>query len=436
MVQVENEYGAFGDDTDYLRALASMIRSRGIDVPLFTCDQATPEMLARGGLPGVLRTATFGSRSRERLAVLRAAQPSGPLMCAEFWNGWFDHWGNRHHTTSADEAAAELDALLAAGASVNIYMFHGGTNFAFTNGANDKGIYHPTVTSYDYDAPLGEDGHPTAKYHALRRVIAAYAPVPEESPPDRPPAPRVSAPMTHSRPLLELPQCDLSLSASSATDDPPTMEALGQYRGFVLYRTRISTAAPATLALGEIRDRAIVCVDGQPVAVLSRENQESVTRLPAVQDAELVILVEDQGRVNYGPRIGEAKGLLGPVLLDGHPLTGWTAQPVGLDPAELRQALRPREAGPEAGPCILAGEFELADPADLYLHTGGWTKGVAFVNGFALGRYWSRGPQRTLYVPAPVTRAGINEVIMVELHGTETGEVHFVEAPDLGTVEE
>lgn len=159
-VQVENEYGAYGDDTAYLKHLESAFRSRGVKELLFTCDQADPEHLAAGGLPGVLATATFGSRVDRNLAELRRHQPEGPLMCAEFWIGWFDHWGGPHHVRDAADAAADLDRMLSAGASVNIYMFHGGTNFGFTNGANHKHAYQPTVTSYDYDAALTECGDP------------------------------------------------------------------------------------------------------------------------------------------------------------------------------------------------------------------------------------------------------------------------------------
>ena len=180
MVQIENEYGAYGNDKHYLQHLVDLVKREGIDVPLFTCDQPFGTMIEDGSLPELHKTGTFGSRATERLEVLRRHQPSGPLMCAEFWNGWFDNWGTHHHTTNAAASAAELDALLAAGASVNVYMFHGGTNFGFTNGANDKGIYEPTITSYDYDAPLTEDGYPTEKYFAFREVISKYFPVPDE----------------------------------------------------------------------------------------------------------------------------------------------------------------------------------------------------------------------------------------------------------------
>ena len=192
MVQVENEYGAHGDDPQYLRALAALTRDAGIEVPLFTCDQADPQMLERGGLPELLRTVTFGSRSLERLALLRQFQETGPLMCMEFWNGWFDSWGLAHHVAPAQANARDLDELLASGASVNLYLFHGGTNFGFTNGANDKGTYLPITTSYDYDAPLSEAGAPTPKYHAMRAVIAGHAPVPDALPAEAQPAPTLA----------------------------------------------------------------------------------------------------------------------------------------------------------------------------------------------------------------------------------------------------
>lgn len=177
-VQIENEYGAYGDDTAHLAHLARLLRRGGVDVPLFTCDQ--PGDLARGSLPGFLATANFGSRSEQGLAALRAHQPTGPLMCTEFWIGWFDRWGGHHVVRDPAQAARELDTVLATGASVNLYMFHGGTSFGFTNGANDKHTYRPTVGSYDYDSPLDEAGDPTDKYEAFREVIAKYAPVPAE----------------------------------------------------------------------------------------------------------------------------------------------------------------------------------------------------------------------------------------------------------------
>ena len=192
LVQIENEYGAYGSDAAYLSELVRITRDAGITVPLTTVDQPEPEMLVAGSLPELHRTGSFGSDIEQRLATLRAHQPTGPLMCSEFWDGWFDWWGGTHHTTSAETAAGHLEALLAAGASVSIYMFHGGTNFGLTNGANHKGRYLPIVTSYDYDAPLDEAGEPTEKYWAFREVIDRYAAVPDEQPTRSQPAPELT----------------------------------------------------------------------------------------------------------------------------------------------------------------------------------------------------------------------------------------------------
>ncbi|GAA1831707.1 beta-galactosidase [Microlunatus capsulatus] len=430
LVQVENEYGAYGSDQAYLAALAAMVRAGGITVPLFTCDQADATMLADGGLPGVLRTATFGSRTAERLAVLRAAQPTGPLMCAEFWNGWFDHWGTHHHRTDAAAQAAELDALLSAGASVNLYMFCGGTNFGFTSGANDKGIYAPTTTSYDYDAPLSEDGWPTAKYHAFRAVLARHGRVPDEEPPRRAPAPELAVELDEQ---VALDAVVDRLGPVLCFDAPPPVEAVGQHAGFTEYTTTLP-ARPAgdALVLPDVRDRAVVTLDGLVLGTVDRETRTAVLAVPPTAGGTLRVLLEDQGRVNYGPRIGEPKGLLGGVRLGAEELRGWRVRPVALNLDVVRGALRPAPGGPRAGTAFHRGTFDLATSADLHLRLDGWTKGVAFVNGFALGRYWSRGPQRTLYVPGPVTRAGANELVVLELHGTADARARFVAEPDLG----
>ncbi|WP_405373716.1 MULTISPECIES: glycoside hydrolase family 35 protein [unclassified Microbacterium] len=429
LVQIENEYGAYGSDADYLAALVDLNRAVGLTVPFTTVDQPTPEMLEAGSIPGLHKTASFGSRSRERLATLRAHQSTGPLMCSEFWDGWFDHWGAHHHTTTPEESARDLDDLLALGASVNLYMFHGGTNFGFTNGANDKGVYQPLVTSYDYDAPLDETGAPTAKYWAFREVLARYADV-GDAPSGRAPAPTPTARITRTVPLDEVAD-DLGVWHDRA--EPPTMDDLEAYTGFALYRTRIDAPGRGVLHVGEVRDRAVVRVDGATIGVLARDHHDTSLALPADASGTLDLLVEDQGRVNYGPRIGEPKGLLGGVSVDGRPLADWRVLPLDLtDLDPVRSAL---DAAPErdrlAGPCFGRADIELAEPADLFLRTSGWGKGVAWINGFPLGRYWSRGPQHTLYVPASALRAGRNELIVFELHAG-SGEVVFSAAPDLG----
>lgn len=430
-VQVENEYGAYADDTAHLRHVADGLRAHGIDVPLFTCDQ--PADLERGSLPGVLATANFGSRATESLAVLRAHQPQGPLMVTEFWNGWFDRWGGIHVVRDPADAAAELDVVLTAGASVNLYMFHGGTNFGFTNGANDKHTYRPTVTSYDYDAPLDEAGDPTAKFTAFREVIARHAPVPDEPAPA--PAKKLSVlgvTLDHSASLLDNAHL---LGDADFGDRPRTMEELGQDFGFVLYGTRLPSAGAAHLYIEQVRDRAQVFVDGTPVGLLEREShQRAVTFTVPRAGARLEVLVENQGRVNYGQGIHDRKGLLGDILLDGRPLQDWTSRPLPLRSLEALD-FSPTTTHP-VGPAFHRGLLDVETPADTYLDLAGWTKGNAWINGFHLGRHWSRGPQRSLYVPGPVLRAGSNEVIVLELHATAHPIVALRDTPDLGPLEE
>ncbi|WP_431895029.1 beta-galactosidase [Nonomuraea sp. bgisy101] len=432
-VQVENEYGAYGSDTDYLKHIAKLLRDGGVDVPLFTCDQ--PADLARGGLDGVLRTVNFGSRVDAGLAALREIQPTGPLMCSEFWIGWFDRWGAVHKGRSTQDAAADLDRLLAAGASVNIYMFHGGTNFGFSNGANDKGTYRPTVTSYDYDAPLDEAGDPAAKYAAFREVIARYAPVPDEPipAPGSKLAP-VRVPLTESAGLFE--HAELFGSGVEASR-PLSMEEIGQSFGFVLYRASLPDAGPAVLRVEDVRDRAQVFIDGQPVGVLERENHEHAMSFVAPRaGAVLELLVENLGRVNYGQGIHDRKGLIGDVTVNGAALDTWITTALPLEESGWESGLRFSASAARVGPAFHRGEFEIDEPADAFLATDGWTKGHVWINGFALGRYWSRGPQATLYVPAPVLRSGRNELVVLELHGSATNAVELRGSSDLGITEE
>jgi beta-galactosidase len=435
LVQIENEYGAYGNDKDYLGELVRVTRAAGITVPLTTIDQPTPQMLAAGRLDGLHMTASFGSRTPERFETLRSFQPTGPMMCMEFWIGWFDSWGTHHHTTSAADSAAELEAILSAGASVNIYMVHGGTNFGLTNGANDKGRYQPIATSYDYDAPLDEAGNPTDKYFAFREVIARYAPVPEEAPVRAAPAPEFEVAASAQLPFFGAVP---ALGQAQTRPSVPTFDELGQDSGFVLYETDLALPGTDTsrgvLTIGEVRDYALVQLDSVPVGVLSRESHENSIQLPPSTGrpatGRLTVLVEDQGRVDYGSRLGEPKGLIGPVLLDGVPVTGWTVTPLDVD--RLPALVPTLQGGPGSGPVVVTAEFELAEPTDLFLDTTTWGKGVAWINDFGLGRYWRRGPQQTLYLPAPATRAGTNRLVLLELEVVADPTVRFVPELRLG----
>lgn len=434
LVQIENEYGAFGSDKDYLRSLIAMTHARGISVPLTTVDQPTPEMLGNGSLPELHRTASFGSRAVERLETLREYQPTGPLMCSEFWCGWFDAWGQIHHTTSAADSARELDELLALGGSVNIYMVHGGTNFGFTSGANDKGIYRATATSYDYDAPLAEDGTPTEKFWRFREVIAKYAPVPKEVPLNRVPAPAFDVQLTKQVSLWQAPIAQVQDFAAL-----PTPDEFDSSGGYSSWSTHITHGG--LLVLGEVRDRAQVFLNGVSLGILSREHHERMLVLPATASGELKILLEDQGGVNYGPRLGEGKGLLGPVTLGGKPLTNWNVGKVNLEDLEpiqlaLADSVSPEPTAGVCGPAFMSGSFELDSPTDLFFSTEGWGKGVLWINGFNLGRFWGRGPQMTMYVSGPLLRAGANEILVLETQGALAPVASFVSAPELGFTED
>ena len=429
-MQVENEYGSYGNDKAYLQYLADGLRARGIDVPLFTSDGPSDEMLQYGTLPGVLKTVNFGSRAQTALAKLREYQVEGPLMCTEFWDGWFDHWGEEHHARDPEDGVAALDEILAAGASVGLYMFHGGTNPGFMNGANcTDGKYQPTITSYDYDAPLDEAGDPTAKYAAFREVIARHEPLPELPLPE--PSPKMApgtVELTESIGLFEV--LDL-LSSPVQGAVPEPMEMLGQNYGFILYRTQVTgPRAEARLTIRELHDRALVFASGHLLGVLEREFPEKTLSLEIPPGGvTLEILVENMGRVNFGPNLLDRKGITEGVLLGQQYLFGWTIFPLPLDDLS---GLPFSPSHPADIPTFFRGMFQASDARDTFLALPGWTKGVCWVNGFNLGRYWARGPQQTLYIPAPLLREGENELIVFELHGTHRHMVEFRDRADLG----
>ena len=427
-MQVENEYGSYGNDQAYLRHLIERMRACGIDVLLFTSDGPRDQTPRSGTLPGILRTVNFANGVEAALAKLREYQPNSPLMVTEFWDGWFDHWGEPHHTRPPDDTVAALDAILGAGSSVSLYMFHGGTNFGFMNGANSEGgIYQPAVTSYDYDAPLSEAGNPTPKYWALRDLVGRYAPLPDIALPA--PTPRLAfGPVDLPESVALFDALD-GLSSPVRLPAPQPMEMLGQSFGFTLYRTQVLGPAQTTLTIRGLHDRAQLFLDRQPVGVLERATPDAGLLLTIPPGgATLDILVENMGRINFGPDLLDRKGITGGVLLGEQYLFGWTVFPLPLDDLS-RLGFKPSPAS--GGPTFYRGRFTVAAPGDTFLALPGWTKGVCWVNGFNLGRYWHVGPQRTLYVPAPLLLDGENELIILELHGTERPTVEFRDCPDL-----
>ncbi|HNS50190.1 MAG TPA: beta-galactosidase [Anaerolineae bacterium] len=428
-MQVENEYGSYGNDQGYLQHLADGMGARGIDVLLFMSDGPTDVTLRDGAVPGLLKTVNFARGVQEAFAKLREHQPEGPILCTEFWDGWFDHWGGEHQARPADETAATLDEMLAAGASVSFYMAHGGTNFGFMNGANSFGTsYLPIVTSYDYDAPLSEAGDPTDKYWALREVIGRYEPLPDAPLPE--PSPKAAYGPVDLPESVALFDALGALSAPVPSAAPLTMEALGQNYGFLLYRTRLAGPQEAFLTLRGLHDRAQIFLDGQLLGTLDRTGGEADLYVQAGPgSAVLDILVENMGRVHFGPDLADRKGIVEGVLAGQQTLFGWTHYPLPLD--DLSR-LRFAPSSTMGGPAFYRGRFAVDVPRDTFLALPGWTKGVCWVNGFNLGRYWGRVPQRTLYVPASLLSAGENELVVLELHGTERRTVEFRDLPELG----
>ncbi|MBO0768380.1 MAG: beta-galactosidase [Solirubrobacterales bacterium] len=433
MLQLENEYGAFGSDTAYLSALYAMLREAGIEVPVVTSDGPEDYMLSGGSLPGVPATVNFGSRASAAFAQLRAQRPDDPLFCMEFWNGWFDHWGGSHHKRDAADAAGVLEEMLAAGASVNLYMAHGGTNFATWAGANFEppaarhdGHYLATVTSYDYDAPLDERGAPRDKFYAYREVISRYRPVPELETFD---VPLLEQTPTRSDgqpvPLAWV----LDQAAEVRSAGPRSFEALGLTHGLVRYSTSLAgPRQPQTLTVEGLADRAHVALDGRRVAVLHRNDPPSFSLALEPGHHRLELTVESMGRVNYGRRIGEQKGILGDVLLDRQAIHGWTMTALSLT-AELPELPPAGAADADTVSAFHRFAFDLCEPADTYLDIRGWGKGYAWVNGFALGRYWNVGPQLSLYVPGPVLKGGDNQLVLLELDQKGGPEPELVPAP-------
>ncbi|MEV6229599.1 beta-galactosidase family protein [Saccharopolyspora shandongensis] len=428
--QVENEYGSYGNDQAHLDHLRNTMRGNGIDSLLF-CSNGPSEWMLRGGnLPDVLATVNFDGDPTEPFAALRRYQPKGPLWCTEFWDGWFDQWGKPHHTTDPVKTAADVEKMLAAGASVSLYMAVGSTNFGWWAGANfddENGTYQSTITSYDYDAPIGEAGELTAKFHRIREVIARHAQVPDEPLPALPP--RLPAQRVRPNAAVGLLESLDALSKPIHRPAPVHMEALGQPYGLIHYRTRVQgPRETAGLRVRGLADRALVFADGALLGTLDRNDPKGSVEVPVPRESvQIDLLVDTGGRINYGHRLNDPKGITDRVLHGSQALFGWEIRPLPLDDLS---GLRFRP-GAASGPAFHRATLRIGEPADGFLALPGWEKGMVWLNGFLLGRYWSIGPQRTLYAPSPLWRAGENELVVLELH--QPGDsIELRSEPDLG----
>jgi len=455
--QLENEYGSYEDDLQYKEFLRDKYRQYGVTELLFTSDNGTG--IQRGDVPGELVTANFQEQEHGFLMfeyLKNVKQPDKPLMVMEFWTGWFDHWSEKHHIWPLEEFQKVLTWILQQGSSVNFYMFHGGTNFGFMNGANEglgatnentANPYQADVTSYDYDAPVAENGDLTPKFYKIRDIIKKLLPGQVS---DKLPDPPAAIPSTcYGR--LEVKEhltfADiLSKVQPLKTEKVLSQEMLdvhanaGQNHGFTLYRTKVGVANSVTIQ-DHPRDRAILYLNQKEVEVVDFLMKDHVTNLNSkAGENTLDILVENLSRVNYAefksPVLNnQRKGLVNDVLVDKEMVKKWEIFPLEFqeDFINSLDGLPWKPGKPEGNqPSMSRVELEITEPPqDTFINMKGWTKGVVFVNGFNLGRYWNIGPQETLYIPGPLLHEGKNNILIFEVH-TPADSVAFDEKTNLG----
>ncbi|MBQ5782583.1 MAG: beta-galactosidase [Oscillospiraceae bacterium] len=434
-MQVENEYGSYGNDKEYLAEVEKIYRENGIDCLLFTSDGPTEWMLAGGTLPHLVAVSNFGSHPKENFAEYRRFRKDGPLMCGEFWSGWFDHWYEDHHTRTTEDIAKDTQDLLESGASFNFYMFHGGTNFAFYNGANHiKGDYQPTITSYDYCAPLSENGDMTPTYYKIQQLFEQYTGTkhPYIQVENLPAKDYGTLQLTQQAVLFD--NID-NLSSPISAPQPKTMEQIGQDFGYILYRTTLR--GPFTdlpLNMGGVHDRAQVFLDGKYLGYEERTHHKDEIRLSlkAGETAQLDILVENMGRINYGEKLFDRKGILRGVRLGAQFHFGWDMYPLTME--NLSQLYWKTEKPQQFTPTFFKGNLHIdGTPCDTFVKPKGFTKGFITVNGFNIGRFFNPArPQKTLYIPAPLLKAGDNEIVVFESDGVTNPVVEFKSRPELG----
>ena len=427
--QVENEYGSFGDDHEYVERIHRMLEAHGLAAPiLYTADG--PTLVPKGSLPELPAVINFGTGdAKGAFADFATIRPHGPRMSGEYWAGWFDHWGEKHQTRSGQTEADELRWMLAQGYSVSLYMADGGTSFGWMNGANSNGKnFEPDTTSYDYDAPVSENGDLKPKYAMFRDAIAQATGVQ----PPAPPAP-VHRAAYAVMPAIEAASLWANLPEPVSSPTLLSMEDLDQSYGYILYSTQLAANSGGSLVLDGLHDYAQVYLDRKLVGTLDRRsNQTTLALSKSAGPRTLELLVENSGRANFTVAIrSERKGILGSVMLAGAPLGPWQIRSLPLsgatDPTHFAFS-----AAPCSGPCFYRARLTVPEAersfADTYLDLSGNSKGFAWINGRPLGRFWNIGPQYALWTPGPWLRSGRNDVIFFDLNAA--GTPHLRSAAD------
>lgn len=447
-MQVENEYGSYGNDKDYLRYVEKLTRDCGIDCLLFTSDGNTNNMISGGSLPDIYKVLNFGSRSRTAFNVLKGFENDGPNMCGEFWCGWFDHWRDKHHTRNSLEIVNEIKGFIDNGASFNMYMFHGGTNFGFTAGANhNQGHgYEPTVTSYDYCAMLTEWGDYTPAYHAVRKLLCEKQGI---EPPELPESPKLQSigkvELTEIASLFE--NLD-NIGEKHHVPVPEGMEYFGQNFGLIYYETTLKGKYNASpMYVKNVHDFAEVYFDGEKKTSIDRtlysvegkttlkdvifkkkKGESSPFLMPALSgERKIGVLVDTMGRVNYGENMLDRKGIsdiyLGIQRLMNYDV--WTLPLDNLDKLKYSSSVKKEE------PVFLKGSFKTDSKADCFVHLDGFNRGCVYINGFNLGRFWKVGPQKSLYIPGTLLKDE-NEIIVFNIGGYSKPTVSITDKHNLG----
>jgi len=434
MVQIENEYGSYGDDKEYLAAVEKIYLDCGVDVLLYTSDGACNWMLSGGSLPNRLCVANFGSKPEENFADLKKFREGQPLMCGEYWCGWFDHWYEEHHVRDAEELAGLFRDMLKSGASLNFYMFHGGTNFGFMNGANHHDCYEPTVTSYDYNALLSEAGDLTPAYHAVRAINEEFfGKLPPLTVKNLPKKAYGKVRLTEKAGILEAAPY---MSDKILSPVPRYQEEIGQAFGFTLYSTEVRTERDELPLIADtIHDRAVFYINGVRKGLYERDRRADQVSLALKRGecARVDILVENMGRINYGPEMPDHKGLAG-VRFGQQKHFGWEMRRLEMSAGQLARIVYSPCSEGVADAAFLRGSFQVeGKPCDTFVRLDGFHNGFVAVNGFNLGRYYNdAGPQKTLYCPAPMLHEGENEIVVFETDGCEINEITLTDTPDLG----
>lgn len=426
MLQIENEYGSFGNDRNYLVRLKEVWNTNGIDVPTFTGDGPTTYMLEAGSLPGSAVGLDSGS-SLADFALANKMNPGVPVFSSETYPGWLTHWGEKWAKPDSAGLLKEVKFLMDNKKSYNFYVIHGGTNFGYTAGANSgsKG-YEPDLTSYDYDAPVNEQGQTTPKYMALRKLIGSYLPKGKKLPPIPDPVPAIeltSVVMQHFTTVWD------NLPRPVNSIQPKTFEAYGQDYGFILYKTELIGHKKGKLTVTDIHDYATVFLNGAYIGKLDRREGLNTIDIPAsdVKLPVLEIFVEAMGRINFAQYLIDRKGITDRVTLNGMTLMNWKVYNLPMD-SKFIYGLRSSGKTLNKPGIFFRGSFFLSKAggnllSDTFIDVSNYIKGIVWVNGHNLGRYWNIGPQKRLYCPAPWLKEGVNEIIIFDLHQIEAKAV-------------